>query len=249
VAIVFAQDVESDGGHVPGAIDAAFGRFALELSQTTTVDQTAAQIVAFAMETLGTQFAGITMLRGRGRFETVGPSAPVVTQADALQYRLSEGPCVDVSTSAHRITSEDLAADLRWPRWGPGAVDLGFRSVLSAELHAGGRRIGALNLYGSHIRQFSDRDADTATLFAQHSAAALAHVSLQEGLRDALDTRTVIGQAQGILMERFDVKADRAFSILRRYSQHHNVKLAAVAHTLVTTSMLPANANPPMETK
>lgn len=221
----------------------AFAKLALELSETTTVDQTVAQIVAFAMETVDTPFAGITMLRPGGVFETVGPSAPAVSEADALQYRLKQGPCVDVSTASHRVSSDDLGSDPRWPAWGPGAVALGFRSVLSAELHAGGRRIGALNLYGSQIRQFSDQDADTATLFAQHSAAALAAVSLQEGLRNALDSRTMIGQAQGVLMERFDVEPDRAFAILRRYSQDNNIKLTEVARQLVTTSQLPTSAS------
>lgn len=224
---------------MPSTTERAFAKLAVELSESKTVDQTAAQIVAFAMQSVGTQFAGIAMV-GRGReSETVGPSAPAVVEADALQYQLGQGPCVDASAQSHVITSDDLGTDPRWPQWGSAAVALGFRSVLSAELHAGGRRIGALNLYGSQIRQFSAQDADTATLFAQHAAAALAAVTLQEGLRNALDTRTLIGQAQGILMERFDVEADRAFSILRRYSQAKNVKLTAVAQDLVATSELP----------
>lgn len=224
---------------MPSTTERAFAKLAVELSETKTVDQTAAQIVSFAMQTVGTQFAGITMLRGKGQFETVGPSAPVVAEADALQYRLGQGPCFDLSVVPRLVSSDDLGADLRWPQWGPAVADLGFGSVLSAELHAGGRRIGALNLYGAQIRQFSDQDADTATLFAQHAAAALAAVTLQEGLRNALDTRTLIGQAQGILMERFGVEPDRAFAILRRYSQTNNVKLTAVAHDLVATSELP----------
>jgi len=235
------------GEHVPHAADEAdeaFARLAHELSRLSTVDQTAAQIVAFGMETVGTQFAGITMIRGRGRFETVGPSAPVVTRADHRQYELREGPCVDASTTSRTVMSADLASDARWPRWGPAAVQLGFRSILSAELHAGGERIGALNLYGSRTRQFTDEDVDVAQLFASHAAAALAAVRLREGLQNALYSRTVIGQAQGILMERFDVDADRAFAVLRRYSQDENIKLTDVARRLVATTELPA---PPPE--
>ncbi|MBC7630582.1 MAG: GAF and ANTAR domain-containing protein, partial [Flavobacterium sp.] len=219
--------------------DHAFARLATELSEATTVDQTAAQIVAFGMKTVGAQFAGITMIRGRGKFETVGASEPLVVDVDQLQYDLREGPGVDVATTAQVVMSVDLAADDRWPGWGPAAVRLGFRSILSAELHAGGRRIGAINLYGDKIRQFTNEDADVAQLFASHAAAALAAVSLREGLQNALDTRTVIGQAQGILMGRFGIDADRAFSILRRYSQDKNVKLTDVARDLIITMELP----------
>lgn len=232
-------------GRIPDMPDEALARLALELSQTATVEQTAQQIVAFGMRTVGTQFAGITMLRGRGRFETVGPSAPVVVDADQSQYDLREGPCVDASTTSQTIMSADLSLDPRWPRWGLAAVALGFRSILSAELRAGGQRIGALNLYGAKVRQFTDQDVDTARLFAQHAAAALANITLREGLQNALDTRTVIGQAQGILIERFEIDADRAFAILRRYSQDGNVRLYDVCRRLVDTLDLPDALGPP----
>ena len=224
---------------MPESPDQSFARLAVELSEATTVDQTADQIVAFAMRTLGTDYAGITMLRGRGRFETVGPSSPVIVEADRLQYDLREGPCVVAATTSRSVMSADLARDPRWPTWGPAAVRLGFRSILSAELHAGGRRIGAINLYGASTRQFTQQDVDVATLFASHAAAALAAMRLREGLQNALDTRTTIGQAQGILMERFDVDADRAFAILRRHSQDGNLRLTQVASQLIETMQLP----------
>ncbi|MCW2838869.1 MAG: hypothetical protein JWR55_352 [Aeromicrobium sp.] len=224
---------------MPESPDQAFARLAIELSEAVTVAQSAQQIVDFAMKTVGSQFAGITMLRGRGAFETVGPSAPSVVAADNLQYQLNEGPSVDAATTSRLVLSPDLADDRRWPRWGPAAVELGFRSILSAELHAGGRRIGSINLYGSVERQFSRDDVDIAELFAKHAAAGLAAVSLREGLQNALDSRTIVGQAQGVLMERFSVDADRAFSILRRYSQDGNRKLVEVARDLVESTQLP----------
>jgi len=219
--------------------DQSFARLALELSEAETVDQTASQIVAFGMKTLGTQYAGITMIRGRGAFETVGPSGPAVVKADLFQYDLQEGPCIDAATRSQTVLAADLATDARWSRWGPRAIELGFRSILSAELHAGGQRIGSINLYGSEPRQFTDENVDVAKLFSSHAAAALAAVSLREGLQNALNTRTIVGQAQGVLMERFGVEADRAFAILRRYSQHKNIKLTKVARDLVETRELP----------
>ncbi len=152
---------------------------------------------------------------------------------------------MDAVTVSQTVVSSDLASDARWPTWGPAAVRLGFRSVLSAELRAGGERIGAINLYGDEVRLFSEDDADVARLFACHAAAALAAVKLREGLQNALDTRTVIGQAQGVLIERFGVDADRAFAILRRYSQDGNVKLTDVARRLVSTLDLPDGESDP----
>jgi GAF domain-containing protein len=224
---------------MPELPDEAFARLAVELSETSTIVQTAHQIVAFGLETVHAQFGGITMLRSRGRFETVGHSDDVVVDADRHQMELREGPSVDVSTTSQTITSPDLSSDERWPRWGPAAVSLGLRSVLSAELHAGGQRIGVLTMYGARVRHFTAEDVDVARLFARHASAALAAVKLREGLQNAIESRTVIGQAQGVLMERFEVDADRAFAILRRFSQDGNVKLTDVARHLVETLELP----------
>lgn len=224
---------------MPDFPDEDFARLTFELNRSSTVDDSATLIVAYGMRFLDAPFAGVTMRKGRGRFETVGHSAPVVLDADRHQRDLREGPNIQASTTAQVTTSADLSRDKRWPTWGPVVVALGLRSVLSAELHASGRHIGALALYRGDVRHHTPEDMDLARLFARHAAAALAAVSAREGLERALQTRTVIGQAQGILMERFEIDADAAFATLRRYSQDKNIGLAEVARHLLNTSDLP----------
>jgi AmiR/NasT family two-component response regulator len=72
-----------------------------------------------------------------------------------------------------------------------------------------------------------------AQLFATHAAIAIGHAHERETLNEALQTRKVIGQAVGILMERYDIDEDRAFAFLVRASSHGNLKLRAVARELV----------------
>jgi AmiR/NasT family two-component response regulator len=55
----------------------------------------------------------------------------------------------------------------------------------------------------------------------------------------ALERRVVIGQAQGILMERLGLTPQRAHAYLSRASQQANVKLHQVATELVATRRLP----------
>jgi GAF domain-containing protein len=220
-------------------LDRDLAKFAREASGAGDVSQTAAQIVAFAQQTVGTAYAGITLSQRQGRFKSIGITDPVVEQADRLQYEQREGPCVEVSTSAHVVLSPDAGQDPRWPRWGPAVRELGLVSVLSAQLRARGRRIGGLNLYGEAPRQFSGDDAAIAHLFAVHASVALASAIEEEHLHAALDSRTQIGQAQGILMERFGLDDAQAFATLRRYSQTTNTKLQLVAQTLIATRELP----------
>ncbi len=216
------------------------GLLAAALADSATIDDTVDHVVRFAVETLGTRSGAITLIQSGGkRFETVGATDSVVLEADRLQYDLREGPCVDASVESRSLASSDLAHDSRWPVWGPRASDLGFHSILSAELHSRGQRIGALNLYGDAGVEFSEDDLGTARLFAHHAAIALAYFQSERDLLQAIDTRTLIGQAQGILMERFSIGSDQAFAVLRRYSQDSNTKLFEVARRFVDQRELP----------
>jgi GAF domain-containing protein len=210
------------------------------LADIEGVTETIDEIVSFAVDAIGSTYGGITLVKVGGRtFTTVGATHDSVIEADNLQYQLREGPCVEATVDSKLVVSSYLATDDRWPRWGPKASALGFNSVLSAELHARGRRIGALNLYGAGESTFSEEDIVLAALFARQGALALGYARSEEGLREALETRTVIGQAQGLLMERFEIDADRAFATLRRYSQQHNIKLKVLCRQLVETRALP----------
>lgn len=219
-------------------LDKSLARLVGHLTDAEDLSATVGQIVSFARATVGADHAGITMIKGK-QLETVGHTDDLVWDLDELQYTLNEGPCVDAATEGRTVHSTDLANDYRWPRWGPAAADVGMHSILSIELHARGQRVGALNLYGDRFKQFGDEDAALAQMFAYHAASALAVARQEEQLRQALDTREQIGQAQGILMERFDIDASQAFNVLRRYSQEHNVKLASIATQLITRRDLP----------
>jgi GAF domain-containing protein len=221
--------------------DEQFAQFSVESAELKGVDEAISRIVQYAVATVGTPYAGVTLLRPGRRLESVGATDPVVGAADRLQHDLQEGPCLEAAVDRHThvLLSADLAADDRWPQWGPKTAALGLRAILSAELRTGDRRLGALNLYGGQPRQFSNDDAATAHLFAAHATLALTAASTVEGLQTALDTRTEIAQAQGILMERFDLGGDRAFEVLRRYSQNTNMKLYEVARFVIDTRKFP----------
>jgi GAF domain-containing protein len=182
--------------------------------------------------------ASITML-GPGRsVETVASSDDRVPAADQLQYTLGEGPCLDAVWTDGIFLIEDLTADGRWPAWAPGAAELGIRSSLSVHLFTD-TTLGSLNMYSTAARSYSRGDIDTARVIAAHVSVVMAYNRTNQNLWQAIDSRNLIGQAQGMLMERFRLTAATAFGVLRRYSQHHNVKLIRLAEELTTTGKLP----------
>ncbi|MCU1442307.1 MAG: hypothetical protein JWQ59_457 [Cryobacterium sp.] len=209
------------------------------LAESSTVEDCVNHIVGFAVNTLGTSFGGITLIKAGRKFETVGATHPDVIEADHMQYKLREGPCVDAALTSRSLTSPDLAIDERWPRWGPEAAALGFNSILSADLHARGQRLGAINLYGADRTVFGADDLEAVQMFAHQGAMALGFIRMEESLTKAVEGRTLIGPAQGILMERYEIGSDQAFAVLRRHSQDSNIRLQRVAQQVVDQRGLP----------
>jgi GAF domain-containing protein len=219
----------------------AFVELAETLQSAPTPHRTAEEIVGYIRDQLDADHAGITLIRPRRRLETVAATDPLVEQADHLQYELDEGPCRDSSWHRETLLSSDLAEDSRWPQWARKAAALGIASVLAVELTSvEDRRIGAINVYWTRRRSFTADDVGFANLFARQAALALSTSFNEAQLNVALDTRKLIGQAEGILMERFCLDEPKAFEVLRRYSQDHNMKLRRVAEFLIATRRLPA---------
>ena len=143
------------------------------------------------------------------------------------------------------MISPDLTTDRRWPVWAPTVhAELGVRAMMSMVLHTERESLGALNMYGDRVDPWTSRSIAVAYALADQLAAALADAWEIEYRERAIDGRTIIGQAQGILMERLEIDADQAFAYLRRVSQTQHLKLVVVAEDLVSTRRLPDVPHP-----
>lgn len=220
-----------------------FAAIARELQNQATEAATLDRIGTLAMETIqGCDHAGITVLDRRERISTVTATDDVVGAADAQQYDLGEGPLLDVLAQQDGVISQDLANDDRWPRWGKWIHDnLGVESMLCFQLFTTVRSYGALDMYSNRKDGFDDHDRTVGLALAAHAAVALASVHEEEHLNIAVINRTIIGQAEGILMERYDLTADQAFAMLVRVSQEENRRVNILAEELITTRRTPGS--------
>jgi GAF domain-containing protein len=205
-----------------------------------STQETLDTVVSVATELVaGCDLVGISIVHHSG-IETPAASDESLRRIDELQFELKEGPCYDALRTHETVCSRDLAVDERWPRWGPlVAAELGAMSIVSYRLFTTEDTLGALNLYGRKADAFDAGDVYDGFALAAHVAVALAASQNVEHLETAINNRTVIGRAEGILMERFDLTATQAFAVLRRVSQHRNVRLHLVANELVRTRQTP----------
>ncbi|WP_157979605.1 GAF and ANTAR domain-containing protein [Kribbella monticola] len=197
------------------------------------LDHTLSRITVAAVEVLPeVDYASITVKHSDGRLETVAPTDDVLWGVDAAQYDLQEGPCYDAAVDTVHVVSPDLGADPRFPRYAATAVAVGIRAQAGLRLFDAPRSQGALNLYSTAVGSFTDLGS-LGQLFTHQSALAIGYAQEVDNLQVALQTRRTIGQAIGILMERYSLTDQRAFAFLTRLSQHGNVKLNRVAEQLV----------------
>jgi GAF domain-containing protein len=196
-----------------------------------------AAVIAMAESTGPCEAASITMRTGKN-VESVAYSSDLILKADQLQYELQQGPCLDAVWADRVFIVQDLAADGRWPRWAPAAAGLGVGSSLSVHLFTD-TALGSLNLYSLHPRAYTTVEVEAAKIIAAHASVILAHTRAEQNLWQAIDSRNLIGQAQGMIMQKYAISADKAFAVLRRYSQAQNTKLVIMAEQLTTTGHLP----------
>jgi hypothetical protein len=210
-----------------------------------SVGETLAQLVALAVSTIdGCDYAGIFLVEDR-RISTPYSTDPIVIELDAIQHRTNEGPCLDAINGRVASYAEDLDDEPRWPTFGPAAAQAGVRSLLALPVQVN-EDPGALNLYARYPQAFGVIDRGKGMLLAAMAGMAFSTARIHEdeerraaNFQAALATREMIGQAQGILMERERITPDEAFDILRRASQHLNIKLRDIAQNVVDTGERP----------
>ncbi|WP_109472807.1 GAF and ANTAR domain-containing protein [Ornithinimicrobium cavernae] len=214
---------------------ALYARMSRDLLAQKDEPLTLQRIVELAVRVVpGCDWAGISLRTQQSPATAAASTDDLVHRADQLQETLHEGPCYDTSVENETHIIRDTRLDRRWPEWSPRVADLGILSVLSVQLlGADGDLLGALNLYAREVDAFSRSDLDEAHLFAAHAGGAIQVNREVTGLREALRSRHLIGVAQGMLIQRYDLTLDQSFAVLSRHSQDSNIKLRDVAAQIV----------------
>jgi GAF domain-containing protein len=179
---------------------------------------------------------------------TVASTGELATDLDEAQYDRGHGPCLHAARTGELTEIADMRTESRWPDYTPQAVEHGALSSLSVPLAIDDdeRVAGALNVYARRPHAFDEDSQTAATRFGPYAAVAAGNLHAYLSARDradnlqaALQTRGVIDQAKGILMDRHKLTADQAFQVLAQMSMKANRKLHAIADDLVHTGELP----------
>ncbi len=212
---------------------------ARRLAETDDLDETLHRVVDLAVGYIDRCDGATLMLLRDGRITTPASTSTDARDADLAQYRTGEGPCLTALREHRLVVIEDIQADGRWPQWRTEVTELGWSSMMGLRLFVADQTLGALNLYSRTADAFDERAQTMADIFASHAAVAMKAAISEAGLHSALESRDVIGQAKGVLMERRRLSDEQAFAHLRELSNHHNVKLREIARQIAESGEVP----------
>lgn len=210
-----------------------------ELARNITlrsVDDVLLDVTAAAKELIpGVDIAGVLLIGPGGSHKTLAPTSDLMFKLDDLQLATGEGPCLHAALDEIIVRTDDFRDEPRFPRYAPQVAELGLLSALSFKLYTADRTAGALNLFGREPNLWDSEAETVGSVLAAHAAAAILASREGDQLQSALSTRDRIGQAKGVIMERFKIDDVRAFAMLRRLSQDTNTKLIDVAQRVIDT--------------
>lgn len=199
-------------------------------------DDVLARVCASAVEVVpGVFAAGVTLVQKKHEVSTLGGTNEDAALFDRLQERHGGGPCLQAAWTDEMVLVDDFASEIRWPALGADVVSsTAIRASVSYRLFTTEHGIGALNLYFDRPHSITGTGIEAGYALATYASLVVDAAQRQEQFDSALASRDIIGQAKGMVMERFDVDAGRAFELLKTLSQNSNIPVAEVARRLVT---------------
>lgn len=230
----------SEDSRVVDRIESAMAELTANFAGQSELEPILASVTAQAVRLIAeVDFADILLIDDSGH-SSMAPTAPIMVELDTVQMALNQGPCLEAITDEPLVHSADLSTETRWPGFAAVALDNDIRSIMSFHLYTyPDKTLGAmtgraaLNLFSRTIGPFSHADQSVGAMLATHAATALIASNRQRQFESALYSRDMIGQAKGVLMERFKVDAVRAFDLLTKLSQDTNTPVRVIAQRIL----------------
>lgn len=183
---------------------------------------------------------GITLCRHR-KSATVASSNETAQRMDEIQYNYPDEPCLSAAREQTKVMVEDLRTEGRWPEYTAVVLKEGVRSILAVPFQLEGEATAALNLYSTEPSTFSDGAVGTVEAYAREMSWALRiavrlarHNDTELNLKAAMESRTVIDLAVGVLMGQSRCSQDEAAAMLKAAASNRNIKLRALAADIVS---------------
>jgi GAF domain-containing protein len=219
-------------------------RFAVVLPARYDLEAALTELTKSIIAVLGVSGSGVTMAEG-GKLHFVTAVSHASGELERNQEEYQAGPCRDAYDTGEVVRVTDVRGEFtRWPEFSATAFRVGVAGVAGIPMRLADEVIGALNVYSSEPRTWSDEDiavavvlADVATSYVVNASKLRQQEQLSEQLQEALESRVVIEQAKGITAQQNSVTVDNAYQLIRRHARNNNASLRQVAEAIVAVGL------------
>ncbi|WP_167133961.1 GAF and ANTAR domain-containing protein [Arthrobacter sedimenti] len=187
--------------------------------------------------------ASVVLLRPRTKATIAGTSQTARRLAD-IQCRFDDGPCMKAATTGGAVVVEDSGVDATFPLYSSAALQKGIRSALSVPIRLDGPEKAVVTYFSRQAGAFHEEKVELAERFAGEAstplrlAIRLARLTDRaEHLAAAMESRTTIDLAAGVIMSQNRCSQDEAIEILRAASTARNMKLRDLALNVLTSTV------------
>lgn len=206
----------------------------------SVLDDLTGYAAATMSTTTGMPIECAVTLHRRKRTATIGGSSGRAVVIDRIEQSLGDGPCIDALDTGVPVLLGDVSSDPRWPEYGSALAAAGIASALGIPMKLDDDAGAVLDFFAPVSGLFSEQAVADGVRFGEMAGKAL-RLAVRiasadrraENLRAAMDTRTVIDVACGIIMAQNKCSKDQAFELLRSASNTRNQKLNEIAEALV----------------
>jgi transcriptional regulator with GAF, ATPase, and Fis domain len=237
----------SESGRIPSTVAglvAELSELPSLLLSTDALDKVVWEAAMIAVRAIDEVDAcGVTVLR-EGSPVSIMPGTAPYGDLEQRQYEQDDGPVVQAMRTGKVVVVSSMSTERSWDGYPAFAAERGVGASICLPLVVGEQVLGAITLYAkgdcdfTASRRIAELVSDLASTALSCMSAHAEKAQLTDQLRQALESRAVIEQAKGVLMARHGCDADRAFNLLRRSSQHRNIKLRDIAAIVMDTAAL-----------
>jgi GAF domain-containing protein len=210
------------------------------------LDQALRRIVEATHQLFAVDGAGLMLIDPDQLLRNIADSDRRINDLEELQIEHGEGPCVEAFEDKTLVDTDDLAAEARWPKLSPAAVERGLRAVLASPIPYNQQAIGVVVVFSAKVHPWSPEGELALVAFTDLAALTIANTlqseergELASQLQRALDTRVVIEQAKGALVAREGLSEREAFERLRRQARAERRRVVEVANEIMAAIRRP----------
>lgn len=227
------------------AVQSIITELAGALTDRASIEDMLSKLISASLALVPDADCAKVSLLDNGRLTSIAATSPLTTALDSARQSARLGPCLEAIKAHKAVRCDNLGTDGRWPHFASHATTVGVRSVLSSPIHIPGGTGATLSLFAFRADAFGSESETVGAMLAKHAAIALINEKTERQFRAALASRDTIGQAKGMIMERFGVDARRAFAMLRTISQETNTSVRDLAVRFVDTGKHREHVNMP----